>query len=674
MTAKQLLVICSASGSALCSCNTANDGAAHFTDADCDKTVAIGDDFYQHTNGGWMAQHPLPDDKSRLGTFDLLDEDNNEKLRIVVEEACKNPGAQGSASQKIGDLYACGMDTAARNAEGFAALVPYIDKIAATEGDEDFARLVAELQQIGVYPFFAFGSSPDMANSSWTIAEVWQSGIGLPDRDYYFDESDKGREVIEAYKTSLTRYFDAIGRDNATDRTAAVYDFEKRLAEQMNTRLENRDPQALYNTTDLEGFKKQVPGFAWDAYFDACGAKIEQINISQLKYFGAMGKIIAETPIDVVKDYLTAVLVRGYASKMSDEFIEISFDFFGRTLNGNPEMRPLWKRVLGQVEGALGEQIGQVFVEKYFPASAKKRMEDLIEQLRIAFGQRINELTWMGDSTKAAAQEKLAAISVKVGYPDKWRDYSGLEINKEDGFVKNFMAASRFEFQRDIEKINKPVDKSEWHMTPQTVNAYYNPTVNEIVFPAGILQPPFFYAEGDDAVNYGAIGVVIGHEMTHGFDDQGRQFDKDGNLKNWWTETDAEQFKAITARLAEHFSGYEVVDSLHINGELTLGENIADLGGLNISYQALRNALGDTEPEAIDGQTVDQRFLFAYSRIWAGNTRDEYLRKQVLTDPHSPGRYRVNAQLPLFHVFYTAFGIKESDGMYMPEDKRITIW
>lgn len=674
MTAKQLLVICSASGTALCGCNSSNDGTAHFTDAEMDPTVSVGDDFYQHTNGGWLTQHPLPDDKSRFGTFDILDEDNNEKLRIVVEEACKNPGAQGSASQKISDLYACGMDTAVRNAEGFEALIPYIEKIDAVSNDEDFARLVAELQQIGVYPFFLFGSSPDMANSSWTIAEVWQAGIGLPDRDYYFDESDKGREVIEAYKTSLTRYFDAIGKDNATDRTSAVYDFEKRLAEQMNTRLENRDPQALNNKTDLEGFKKKVPGFAWDAYFDACGATIEEINISQLKYFGALGKIIAETPTNVVKDYLTVLLVRGYASKMSDQFIEISFDFYGRTLNGNPEMRPLWKRVLGQVEGALGEQIGQVFVEKYFPASAKHRMEQLIEQLRIAFGQRIDQLTWMGDSTKAAAREKLAAITVKVGYPDKWRDYSGLEIDKSLGFVRNFMNASRFEFQRDIEKINKPVDKSEWHMTPQTVNAYYNPTVNEIVFPAGILQPPFFYADGDDAVNYGAIGVVIGHEMTHGFDDQGRQFDKEGNLKNWWTDTDAEQFKAITARLAEHFSNYEVVDSLHINGELTLGENIADLGGLNISYQALHNALGDATPENIDNQTVDQRFLLAYSRIWAGNTRDEFLRKQVLTDPHSPGRFRVNAQLPLFHVFYSAFGITENDGMYLPEDKRITIW
>ena len=658
----------------MCGCNSSNDGTAHFTDAEMDPTVSVGDDFYQHTNGGWLTQHPLPDDKSRFGTFDILDEDNNEKLRIVVEEACKNPGAQGSASQKISDLYACGMDTAVRNAEGFEALIPYIEKIDAVSNDEDFARLVAELQQIGVYPFFLFGSSPDMANSSWTIAEVWQAGIGLPDRDYYFDESDKGREVIEAYKTSLTRYFDAIGKDNATDRTSAVYDFEKRLAEQMNTRLENRDPQALNNKTDLEGFKKKVPGFAWDAYFDACGATIEEINISQLKYFGALGKIIAETPTNVVKDYLTVLLVRGYASKMSDQFIEISFDFYGRTLNGNPEMRPLWKRVLGQVEGALGEQIGQVFVEKYFPASAKHRMEQLIEQLRIAFGQRIDQLTWMGDSTKAAAREKLAAITVKVGYPDKWRDYSGLEIDKSLGFVRNFMNASRFEFQRDIEKINKPVDKSEWHMTPQTVNAYYNPTVNEIVFPAGILQPPFFYADGDDAVNYGAIGVVIGHEMTHGFDDQGRQFDKEGNLKNWWTDTDAEQFKAITARLAEHFSNYEVVDSLHINGELTLGENIADLGGLNISYQALHNALGDATPENIDNQTVDQRFLLAYSRIWAGNTRDEFLRKQVLTDPHSPGRFRVNAQLPLFHVFYSAFGITENDGMYLPEDKRITIW
>ena len=566
------------------------------------------------------------------------------------------------------------MDTTHRNTDGTKALDPYFKMIDEANTDAEFATLLAELNKIGTYPFFALYADADAANSDMMIAGLWQTGIGLPDRDYYFADDEFIEKIRAGYLTMITTYANMLGLDNASERMQAVYNFEKQLAEIMNTRAENRDPQATYNKTDLEGLKKNAPNFDWDTFFTNVGLEVKDINISQPKYFSQVGNIVKSADKNVVKDYLKTLLIRGNASYLTTEYSNVAFDYYGKILSGTLEQRPLWKRVLGVVEGALGEQLGQLFVQKHFPPQAKQRMIELIENLRTAFSQRIENLTWMGDTTKIQAKDKLAAITVKVGYPDKWTDYSKLNISRELGYMGNIFNSNRFDHAREIEKINKPVDKSEWHMTPQTVNAYYNPSANEIVFPAGILQPPFFYANGDDAVNYGAIGVVIGHEMTHGFDDQGCQYDKKGNLNNWWTEEDSRRFKEATKRLADRYSSFIAVGDLHADGELTLGENIADLGGLNIAYQAFRNSTNGTEPALIDNQTADQRFCYAYSRIWADNIREEALYQQVKTDPHSPARLRVNVPLPLVDYFYTAFNIDEKCKMYVPKEERIVIW
>lgn len=676
MKAKQLLIICGTSGAALCGCNNGatTDGYARFTDSEKDTTVLIGDDFYQHTNGGWKLQHPLPADKSRFGTFDILYDENQDRLKGIVEDAIKQKNAQGSAAQKIADLYLCGMDTVQRDADGTKALDPYFAMIDSANTDEEFAHLIGELNKMGTYPFFALYADADAANSDMMIAGLWQTGLGLPDRDYYFADDEFIEKIRTGYMTMITTYATMLGFDSAEQRMQAVYNFEKQLAEVMNTRAENRDPQGTYNKTDLAGLKEKAPKIDWDSFFATIGLEVKDINISQPKYFSQLGDIIATADKNVIKDYLKIHLISGNASYLTTEYGKVAFEYHGKVLSGTLEQRPLWKRVLGVVEGALGEQLGQLFVEKYFPPQAKQRMVELIENLRTAFGQRIDNLTWMGDTTKIQAKDKLAAITVKVGYPDKWTDYSKLSIDRSLGYMGNIINSNKFDHCREIEKINKPVDKTEWHMTPQTVNAYYNPSANEIVFPAGILQPPFFYANGDDAVNYGAIGVVIGHEMTHGFDDQGCQYDKKGNLNNWWTEEDSRQFKAATQKLAERYSSFIAVGDLHANGELTLGENIADLGGLNIAYQAFRNSLNGVEPALIDNQTADQRFCYAYSRIWADNVREEALYQQVKTDPHSPARLRVNVPLPLVDYFYTAFNIDENCKMYVPKEERIVIW
>lgn len=675
MNVKKLLAICGTSGAAaLCGCSNATDGNAHFTEEDQNHMVQLGDDFYEFSNGGWMKQHPLPADKSRIGAFDILADDNDNRLKLLVEEAIESNSPHGSTAQKIADLYACSMDTVQRDADEFKAFAPYFEMIDSMKTATDIARTMATLEFCGVPVILSFGSTTDAGNSSQCISAFWQTGIGLPDRDFYFNSDEKSESIRAEYKTMLNTFAEYLGWENARERVNAIYNFEETLASKMYTRKQNRDPQATYNKRTYSEFKEQVTGIEWDTYFEVIGIVPEEIDVSQIDYAKQVGDIIGKTDIATLADYMKMRIVRGYANHSSTRFVDASFAFYGKTLSGMQEKKPLWKRSLNVVNSIVGEQLGQLFVEKYFPQAAKTRMQELIENLRTAFGQRIDNLTWMGDTTKVKAKEKLASITVKVGYPDKWTDYSALEINKESGLIGNIISAYTFEMKRDLERIGKPVDRSRWYMTPQTVNAYYEPTANEIVFPAGILQPPFFYADGDDAVNYGAIGVVIGHEMTHGFDDQGCQFDKDGNLKNWWTETDAEQFKAATSKLVDRYSSFIAVDDIHANGELTLGENIADLGGLNIAYQAYHNALGEKEAQLIDGQTGDQRFCYAYSRIWAANYRKEAIFNQVKTDPHSPARLRVNVPLPLVDYFYSAFGITEKDSMFVAKDDRIVIW
>lgn len=673
MKTNKIMALCAMSAALSVSCTQqADKSCAHFAE-NIDSSVAVENDFFTHANGQWQKNHPLPDDKARLGTFDLLYENSREQIRELVENAATRKGEVGSASQKIGDLYTLGMDSVRRDEDGVKPILPILNLIDEVKDQTTLAQTIAKLEPLGVYTFFAAGVSPDADNSTINIAELWQYGIGLPDRDYYFDQSDRNDKLREGYVKMLEGSFKLAGFDNEAVRAQRVMAFETKLAEVMNTRVENRNPVARNNKRNFSELKTTAPNFDWDAFTKELGIELNVVNVNQLKYFGNIGAIAKSTDIETLKDYMRAATIRAFASELSSDFIDNQFDFYGKQLAGTPVNTPLWKRVLGTTESYLGELIGQLYVEKYFPASAKKRISDLIEQLRIAFGERINQLSWMSDDTKVQAKDKLQAITVKVGYPDKWKDYSKLTIDPSKSYVENLIEANKVEFAKEIDKLGKEVDRTEWHMTPQTVNAYYNPQANEIVFPAAILQPPFFYAEGDDAVNYGGIGVVIGHEMTHGFDDQGSQFDKEGNLNNWWTEEDNEKFRTITSKLSDHFSTLTVVDTVKCNGDLTLGENIADNGGLNIAYQALRNAVGNNDP-MVDGQTIDERFIFSYAQIWASNCRKEYLFNQASTDPHSPTHLRVNGQMMLFDLFYKTFNIPEGSPMYKAPEERIVVW
>ncbi|MDO4462811.1 MAG: M13 family metallopeptidase [Bacteroidia bacterium] len=665
--------MCALSAAALVSaCNEKNTKVAHFSE-NIDTTVKMSDNFYEYANGLWMKNHPLPEDRPRLGSFDLLHETSRERIREIIEEAAKTKGETGSASQKIGDLYALGMDTITRDELGVKPILPLLEMVDEISDESSLAKTIAKLNISGVYPFFAFYISPDPGNSTINIVGLTQNGLGLPDRDYYLVKSDRNVSLMEGYKTMLANNFKLAGIDNGETRANNVVELENALAEVMNSRVENRNPQARYNKCDYEGMKKMAPNFDWDSFIAEIGTNVNDINVNQVKYFANVGNIIKNFSNDAVKDYLKACVIRNFAPYLSTDFIDNNFEFNGKQLAGTPANTPLWKRMVGTVEGIMGEQLGQLYVEKYFPPTAKKRISDLIEQLRISFAQRIDSLSWMGEETKAQAKDKLNAITVKVGYPDKWKDYSELTIDPAKSFVENLIEATKWEYKKELDKYGKEVDRTEWHMTPQTVNAYYNPQSNEIVFPAGILQPPFFYAEGDDAVNYGGIGVVIGHEMTHGFDDQGCQFDKEGNLNNWWTAEDAERFATITSKLVDHFETLTVVDTVKCNGRLTLGENIADNGGLNIAYQALRNAVGDNDP-MVDGQTIDERFILGYAQIWASNCRKEYLYNQATTDPHSATHLRVNGQMMLFDLFYNTFNIPEGSPMYKAPEERIVVW
>ncbi len=638
--------------------------------------VKPGDNFYAYANTTWMKNNPLPDDKSRYGSFDELSESNKEKLKIIFDEAQKN-STPNSIAKKIGDFYNSGMDSLAVEKEGLTNLNPILDKINEIKNTDDLAYTIGYLHTYQLYPFFYIYGGADDKNSTMTIAHMGHTGIGLPDRDYYLQKDEESVKVQEAYRAYLNKILSYAGDDEATasDYANKIYDLEYLMAETFYTRLQNRDPYLTYNKIKGSELSGTYKGFNWNKYFEALPIDIPaEINISQVPYFKELGNILASQDINVIKKYLEVYVIRDMSAYLGSAFVNANFELYGKTIQGTESMQPRWKRVQGTTNSALGEAIGQLFVEKYFPARAKERMVKLVENLRLGFKQRIENLEWMSDKTKAAAEEKLAAITVKIGYPDKWRDYSNLEVTP-DSYVKNVLASNQFDFNFNIEKIGKPVDKEEWHMSPQTVNAYYNPSVNEIVFPAAILQPPFFYLDGDDAVNYGAIGVVIGHEMTHGFDDQGAKYDKNGNLNTWWTEEDTEKFNARTKVLADEFNNFTVLDTLKANGEFTLGENIADLGGLNISYTAYLNAIqGQDELPEIGGLSDKQRFYLAYANIWAQNIRDKEIIRRTKTDPHSLGKFRVNGPLPNIQEFYDAFGIDENAEMYIKPEDRAIIW
>lgn len=642
-----------------------------------DTTVKPGDNLFKYANGGWMKDNPIPPEYSQYGSFTVIYEDNQKQLKSLVEEvSAEKDDKKGSVSQKIRDLYNSGMDTVRIEELGINAIADRLSDIESIETLEDMQKQVAIMHRQGSHPLFYFFVQADQRNSSMEIGNFYQGGIGMPDIDYYLSDNGRITDIRDAYQLHLKKMFVLKGDDEATASNASqtILNIETDLAKVSKTRLERRDPVANYNKMDLGQLKELAPRFNWEVYFTNLGlANPGELNVSQTEFIAGVSNIMDTYTVEDWKTYLTWNLLDNSASYLSDDFVLQNFDFFGKTLSGKEEIQPRWKRVLSTTSGGLGEAIGQLYVEKYFPAESKERMIVLVENLRKSFEQRIDQLEWMSDETKVKAKEKLKVITVKVGYPDKWIDYSKLDITADD-YYGNVSNAREFEFQRNMDKIGKPVDKTEWGMTPQTVNAYYNPTNNEIVFPAGILQPPFFNKDADDAVNYGAIGVVIGHEMTHGFDDQGRQYDKDGNLNEWWTAEDSEKFAEKVTVLEEQYNNYTILDSLHVDGKLTTGENIADLGGLNIAYNALQMSYNGDTPEAIDGFNSDQRFFLGYASLWRQNIRDKELLRRLKEDVHSPGDARVN--IPPFNidVFINAFNITEDNALFIPVEKRAYIW
>ena len=661
------------------SCNSKKEIAqtAGIDLANLDTTALPGTNFYQYACGGWMQSHPLTDEYSRFGSFDLLAENNREQLRGLIEELAKKQNEDGTVAQKIGDLYNIAMDSVKRNADGIAPLKEGLDKISALKDKAEISKLMAELQRNGQDVYFSIYIGADPENSKMNLVQTYQSGIGLGEKEYYLENDEHTKEIRDKYRQHIAKMFELSGftAEQAEKNAQAVMNIETRIAKASFSAVEQRDPHANYHKMSLEQLKKDIPGIDWDTYFTTIGLKdLKELSVSQIEPIKEVSDIINNVALEDQIAYMQWKLIDSSASFLNDELDEQNFNFYGKVLSGKKEQRPRWKRAVGIVDGVLGEAVGQMYVQKYFPAEAKERMINLIKNLQTALGERIQNLEWMGDSTKTKALEKLATFYVKVGYPDKWRDYSALKINKNDSYLANIQRATQFDFDYMLSKAGKPVDRDEWGMTPQTVNAYYNPTTNEVCFPAGILQYPFFDMNADDAFNYGAIGVVIGHEMTHGFDDQGRQYDKDGNLKDWWTAEDAERFNKRAQVMVNFFDSIEVLPGLYANGSLTLGENIADHGGLQVSYQAFKTATKDQPLDVVDGLTPEQRFFLAYANVWAGNIRDEQIRVYTKSDPHSLGKWRVNAALPQIGAWYEAFNITESDPLFVPVDKRVSIW
>jgi putative endopeptidase len=641
-----------------------------------DPSVKPRDDFFEYANGGWLKANPVPPEYSSWGAFNELDERNKVALRKILDHAAaaKTP----DANQKLaGDLYASGMDTNAIETAGSKPLSPELDRIAGLKTAADVQAEIARLHSIGVPVCFGFGSEPDPKNSDVVIASAGQGGLGLPDRDYYLRPDEKSQKLREQYVAHVAALLRLGGDtiDAALEGTRAVMEIETALAKGSKTRVELRDPVANYHRMSEIELRALTPHFDWRAYFMAVGlAEPGDLDVGQPDFFKTLDGLVSATPVADWQAYFRWHLLHDSAASLGSAFVDESFDFYGKTLTGQPKQRERWKRVLGVVNGVVGEALGQLYVAEYFPPESKARMLKLVENLEASLRDRISKLEWMDETTRKLALGKLAAFTVKIGYPDKWRDYSTLQIDRGP-FVLNLQRAATFAFKRDLAKIGRPVDRTEWGMSPPTVNAYYNPQMNEIVFPAGILQPPFFDPKADDAVNYGGIGAVIGHEMTHGFDDQGRQFDAKGNLTDWWTPESATNFQARAKGIIQQFDGYVAVDDLHVNGSLTTGENIADLGGLKIAYAALQTALAEKPaPQKIDGFTPTQRFFLSWASVWRMNQRPEAARLRARTDPHSPARFRVLGPLSNLPEFLDAFEVPEGSPMRRTAADRVEIW
>ncbi len=659
------------------SCTSKESRTAGIRLENMDLSRNAGEDFYQFATGGWQELHPLTDEYARFGSFDKLAEDNREQLKVLIEEiAALRKITPGSIEQKIADMYNLAMDSTKLNADGYQPVLADLQKIAALTDKAELSALIPELAKKGVGAYFHHYVGADPQSSKEYLVQTYQGGIGMGEREYYIDNDEHTSAIREAYKIHLVKMFELFGfsADEAAQKMKSVMTVETRLAQAAYDNVKLRDPYANYNKMTVAELAEMVPAIDWTLYFTVAGIpNLEVLSVGQKEALIEVGKIIETESLQANIDYLQWKLMSSAASYLSDDIYAQSFDFYGKTLSGRQQPQPRWKRAVSTVNGTLGEAVGQMYVKKHFPPKAKKTMLNLVENLQIALGERIQNLTWMGEDTKEKALEKLDAFHVKIGYPDKWRDYSDLDVHK-DSYFANIQRANEFEDAYMLSKLGKPVDIDEWFMTPQTVNAYYNPTTNEICFPAGILQYPFFDMNADEAFNYGAIGVVIGHEMTHGFDDQGRQFDKDGNLKDWWTEEDAKNFDERAQVMVDFFDNIEVAPGVNANGKFTLGENIADYGGLQVSFQAFKNATEKSPLEEKDGFTPEQRFFIAYANVWAGNIRSEEILSRTKSDPHSLGKWRVNGALPHIAAWYEAFDVQEEDALFVPEDERVLIW
>ena len=675
---KRLIMASFIAAMSLTGCNqTKNEGKPAIDLANFDNSTSPAEDFYQYACGGWMEANPLTPEYARYGIFDQLDKENQEKLKTLIDELNAKPQEEGSVGYKISTLYALGLDMDKRNADGAAPVKEQLEAIQAISDIDDLSAVTARMQMETSSPFFSFYIGADEKNSTMNLLQMYQGGISMGDRDYYLLDDEASVKIRNAYKEYIRTLFSLAGysEEEAAESADAVLAFETGIAEVSVDRNALRDVHMNYNKMSLKDFKSKYDFLDWDIFFNDIGVKNStEINAGQISFFKGVTDLVKKTSLEDLKAYLSFKLLNSASNYLSEDFVNANFDFFGKTVQGREELQPLWKRSLSVVNGSLAEAFGQMYVEKYFPASSKEKMLEMVANLRTALGERIEALEWMSDETKAKAQEKLGTFIVKVGYPDTWKDYTALEIT-DDSYWANICRANIFSHNEIMKDEGKPVDRTQWGMSPQTVNAYYNPTTNEICFPAAILQPPFFNPEADDAVNYGGIGVVIGHEMTHGFDDQGRNYDKDGNISAWWTKEDEAKFNERAQVLVEQYDKIVVLDTLHADGRYTLGENIADQGGLLISYQAYMNTLeGKETPADIDGFTHEQRFYLGYANLWAQNVRPQEIIRRTKTDVHSLGKWRVNGALRNIDGFYEAFDIKEGDAMYMAPEERINIW
>lgn len=641
---------------------------------DFNTSVRPQDDLFTYVNGGWVEKTEIPADRSRIGSFNELRDENQERLRNLIETAAKSSPEPGSNADKIGDFYNSYMDVERLNSLGYQPIAEDLEAIANLQNHDQVAAHFAQMARFGISSPFGFYVYADAKNPDVNTMYMSQSGLGLPDRDYYLKDEEKFIEIREAYKAYIKDILALVDYAQAEAAADAVLELETKLAEVQWSRVESRNADKTYNKKTMDEVKAMMGDFNLGAYTEAAGiATVQDAVVRQPSYFESFGNMFTGVPLETWKHYLSLRLVNGFANALSEEINDRRFAFYGKVLNGTPEQQPRWKRGVDATDGALGEVLGQLYVAEYFPPEAKERMETLVDNLIKAYGESIKELDWMSEETKQKALEKLSKFTPYIGYPSEWRDYSALVVTEGD-LVGNYKRSSEFDYQENISKIGEPVKEEDWGMTPQTVNAYYSPVRNEIVFPAGILQPPFFDLNAEDAVNYGGIGAVIGHEIGHGFDDQGSKYDGDGNLQSWWTDSDREAFDERGAMLAAQYDTYEPIEGVFVNGKLTLGENIGDLAGLTIAYRAYKDSLNGEESPVLDGFTGEQRVFLGWAQVWQTKQRDEYTRNQVLSDPHSPAYYRVNGTVVNVPAFYEAFDVKPGDEMYIPPEERVTIW